>query len=251
MSHTNWLPVPPHRFDAQTSLGSTAERDPCAAIRDAPVDRPFVVAQLGQSLDGRIAAPSGESRWINHPAALDHVHRLRATVDAVVVGIGTVLADDPLLNVRRVPGRNPARVVIDPTGRLPAQARCLLDDGVPRFIVRTTDAPAPKGVEIVRLSGERSALAPGAIVTALFNLGLKRLLIEGGAHTVSRFIDAEAVDRLHLLVGLMILGCGKIGIELSPIAKLSEARRPRTHVHLLEGGDVLFDCDLRGGDRGS
>ena len=250
MSHMKLLPVPPNGFDARPCLKSPPEGDPCAAIRDAPADRPFVVAQLGQSLDGRIAAPSGESRWINHPEALDHVHRLRATVDAVVVGIGTVLADDPLLSVRRVPGRSPARVVIDPTGRLPARARCLSDDGVPRFVVRATDAPAPNGVEVVRLRCEPSRLDPKAIVSALFNLGLKRLLIEGGAHTVSRFIDAEAVDRLHLLVGPMILGCGKIGIELSPIAKLSEARRPRMRVHLLEGGDVLFDCDLRGCDRG-
>ena len=75
-------------------------------IRDCPAGRSFVVAQLGQSLDGRIALPSGESRWINNDAALDHLHRLRAVVDAVVVGIGTALADDPMLNVRRVAGRN-------------------------------------------------------------------------------------------------------------------------------------------------
>jgi diaminohydroxyphosphoribosylaminopyrimidine deaminase/5-amino-6-(5-phosphoribosylamino)uracil reductase len=250
MSYKNLLPVPPSRSNAHTPCRTGPEDDPCAAIRDAPADRPFVVAQLGQSLDGRIATPSGESRWINRQAALDHVHRLRAAVDGVVVGIGTVLADDPLLNVRRVAGRNPARVVIDPMGRLPAQARCLSEDGVQRFVVRATDAPAPDGVEVVRLSCERRTLAPGAIVTALFDLGLRRLLIEGGAHTVSRFIDAEAVDRLHVLVAPMILGCGKMGLELSPIAKLSEARRPRTRVHLLEDGDVLFDCDLRAGHRG-
>ena len=251
MSYTNLLPVLPNRSEAHTPCTTLPEHDPCAVIRDAPADRPFVVAQLGQSLDGRISTPAGESRWINRAAALDHVHRLRAAVDAVVVGIGTILADDPLLNVRRVAGRNPARVVIDPMGRLPAQARCLSADGVQRFVIRATDAPAPEGVEVVRLSCERTTLAPRAIVAALFDLGLRRLLIEGGAHTVSRFIDAEAVDRLHVLVAPMILGCGKMGLELTPIARLSEARRPRTRVHLLEDGDVLFDCDLRGGDRGA
>jgi riboflavin-specific deaminase-like protein len=209
-----------------------------------------VVAQLGQSLDGRIATPSGESRWINSQAALDHLHRLRAAVDAVVVGIGTVLADDPRLNVRRVPGRNPARVVIDPMGRLPEHARCLADDGAQRFVVRVADALAPQGVEVVRLGGDGRILAPGAIVAALFERGLRRLLIEGGARTVSRFIDAGAIDRLHILVSPMILGCGKLSLELAPIAKLSEARRPCTRVHLLDDGDVLFDCDLRDGAKG-
>ena len=87
-----------------------------STVRDAPPDRPFVVAQLGQSLDGRIATVSGDSRGINGSDALDHLHALRASVDAVVVGVGTVIADDPQLTVRRVSGRHPARVVIDPAG---------------------------------------------------------------------------------------------------------------------------------------
>jgi diaminohydroxyphosphoribosylaminopyrimidine deaminase / 5-amino-6-(5-phosphoribosylamino)uracil reductase len=100
---------------------------PYATITSAPADRPFVVAQLGQSLDGRIATPTGESRWINRHAALTHVHQVRATVDAVMVGIGTVAADDPILNVRHVEGRNPARVVIDPSGRMSHKARSAAD----------------------------------------------------------------------------------------------------------------------------
>ena len=102
-------------------------RDPFEAIDAAPGDRPFVVAQLGQSLDGRIATPTGASRDINGTCALDHLHRLRAHVDAVIVGVGTVIADNPMLTVRRVPGRNPTRVFIDPHGRLP-------DDGAMRSL---------------------------------------------------------------------------------------------------------------------
>ncbi len=227
-------------------ITTSANTDPCSAILDAPADRPFVVAQLGQSLDGRIATPTGESRWINRGAALDHLHRLRASVDAVVVGIGTVVADDPLLNVRRVEGRHPARVVIDPTGRLPLDSKCLLDDGVRRIVVRNDDAAGvPPGIEVIRLSGVGQPMSPRAIVDALFALGFKRLLIEGGAWTVSSFIDAGVVDRLHVLVAPMILGSGKTGLELRPIASLSEARRPVTNVHVLADGDILFDCDLR------
>lgn len=237
----NFKPIPP-------SDGSDAA---IAAIVNASPDRPFVVAQLGQSLDGRIATPTGESRWINRDAALDHVHRLRAAVDAVVVGIGTALADDPILNVRRVPGRHPARVVIDPNRRLPGTARCLsADDGAPRIVVRSCDTPAENGVEAIRVEGERLAcgrtnMPPRAIVDALFKRGFRKLLIEGGATTVSAFIDAGVVDRLHVLVAPVILGSGKTGLSLAPIERLSEAYRPETDVYVLSDGDVLFDCKLK------
>jgi diaminohydroxyphosphoribosylaminopyrimidine deaminase / 5-amino-6-(5-phosphoribosylamino)uracil reductase len=219
---------------------------PIARILSAPRDRPFVVAQLGQSLDGRIAIESGESRWINKQAALAHVHRVRAAVDAVVVGVGTVAADDPLLNVRHVPGRNPARVIIDPNGRLPKSARCLLgDDGCRRIVVRGAEAPLPKGVEELRLPCEGGRLDPTAIVQGLFRLGLGSMLIEGGAHTVSAFLAARALDRLHVLVAPVILGSGKPGLQLPPIARLADALRPPAEVHVLDDGDVLFDCDVR------
>ena len=222
--------------------------DDCyAAIHDADPALPFVVAQLGQSLDGRIATPTGESRWINRDAALDHVHRLRAEVDAVVVGVGTVVADDPLLNVRRCAGRNPARVVIDPSGRMPAGAKCMAGaDGARRLVIGRPDGRSlPDGVELVSMPGNGEPMSPRAIVDALHARGLRRLLIEGGAWTVSAFIDAGAVDRLHVLVAPMILGSGKTGLALKPIARLSEARRPAAQVIVLADGDVLFDCDLR------
>lgn len=222
-------------------------RNPYAPVLAAPRDRPFVVAQLGQSLDGRIATPTGESRWINQPSALDHVHRLRATVDGVVVGVGTVVADDPLLNVRRVAGRHPMRIVIDPSGRCPATAKVFNDDGIRRIVVRGQEAKGelPDGVEVIRIAAHGRTLAPDEIVTALFHAGVKTMLVEGGAWTVSQFIDAGVVDRLHVMVAPVILGSGKTGLELRPIARLAEAQRPVTDVHVMPDGDVLFDCDLR------
>jgi riboflavin-specific deaminase-like protein len=226
------------------------EHDPIRPIQASDPARPFVVAQLGQSLDGRIALPSGESRWINRDAALDHVHRLRAAVDAVVVGIGTVLADDPLLNVRRVAGRNPARVVIDPSGRLPPNPRCLDGtDGARRLIVRRKGrgGRAPNGVEVAEIAADAGPLSPKAIVAALHQVGLRTLLIEGGATTVSAFVGDKAVDRLHVLVAPVLLGSGKTGLSLAPLARLAEAPRPPTRIHVLADGDVLFDCDLSAG----
>jgi riboflavin-specific deaminase-like protein len=227
--------------------------DAIARITSAPGDRPFVVAQLGQSLDGRIATLSGESRWINKPAALVHVHRIRAAVDAVLVGVGTVVADDPLLNVRHVAGRNPARVVLDPRGRMPATAKLLAEDGARRLVVRAVGctAPVPPGVEVLEVAADATGqLDPNVVVRVLFAAGLRSLLVEGGAGTVSGFVDAGAVDRLHVLVAPVILGSGKPGLTLRPIDRLSEALRPSADVHVLVDGDVLFDCDMRGIDGG-
>lgn len=219
-----------------------------APILAASADRPFVVAQLGQSLDGRIATISGESRWINREQALVHLHRLRASVDAVVVGVGTVAADDPLLNVRRVPGRNPARVVLDPNGRMPATAKLLAADGARRIVVRRQGAQPghtlPAGVEVLPLPAREGRMAPAEIVAALFEAGLRRLLIEGGAGTISAFIDAGAIHRLHVLVAPVIIGSGKSGLELAPRPNLADALRPPATVHVFADGDVLFDCDL-------
>lgn len=216
-----------------------------ADIRAAPPDRPFVVAQLGQSLDGRIATLSGHSRWINGAAALDHLHGLRAAVDAVVVGVGTVVADDPQLTVRRVTGRHPARVVIDPGARAPGTSRCFWDDGVARYCVVATERIVPVGVWPIVVPREGDAIPPEEIVAALFARGMRRILIEGGAETISRFIDARMVDRLHVLLAPVILGSGHNGLNLKPIATMAEAMRPAARVHVFGDGNVLFDCDLR------
>jgi diaminohydroxyphosphoribosylaminopyrimidine deaminase / 5-amino-6-(5-phosphoribosylamino)uracil reductase len=216
--------------------------DPFPAIRPK---QPFVVAQMGQSLDGRIATITGHSRYINRPQALDHLHRLRAHVDAVVVGIGTVLSDDPALTVRRVTGKNPARVIIDPSGRIPENARCLRSDGSACYIVRAAAGAAVRGAEIIVAEAVDGTLSPLSIVAELHARGMGRILVEGGSRTISCFIEARAIDRLHVLVAPLIIGSGRAGLELPPIASLDQALRPVSRVHLFADGDVLFDCDLR------
>ncbi len=213
-------------------------------FQQTPPDRPFVVAQLGQSLDGRIATISGESRWINGGPALDHLHQIRAHVDAVVVGAGTIVADNPSLNVRRVPGKNPARIAIDPNGRLVEGTKWLTEDGAPKHLISCQDRPL-KGADLIVLPRAMDGtISPHAIVKALFELGYRRILIEGGARTISNFMDAGCVDRLHLLVAPVIIGSGKTGLDLRPEPRLDLALRPPTTVHHLGNGEVLFDCDL-------
>ncbi len=211
---------------------------------DADPNRPFIVAQIGQSLDGRVATISGESRDISGAAGLDHLHRLRAHVDAVIIGTGTIIADDPQLTVRRTKGNSQARVVIDSSGRLGSLGKWLACDGARRILITTAPAAVPSGVETIQLAAKNGKIEPKAIVEALFARGLSRLLIEGGPRTLAGFIDAGCIDRLHVLVAPVIIGSGRSGFELSPVPELKLARRPRTKVYFLGGGDVLFDCDL-------
>ena len=209
---------------------------------------PSIFAQVGQSLDGRIATPSGDATAISGPDGLSHLHRCRALADAVVVGVRTALADDPRLTVRLVRGRNPARVVIDPRGRLPDDARPLADDGTRRIVIQACDRPRVPGVEVVRLPAEDGWIRPAAIAAALAARGLNRVLVEGGGVTIGRFLDAGLLFRLHVAIAPLIIGAGPSGLRTSPVARLADALRPETHVYGLES-DVVFDCDLGSASR--
>jgi riboflavin-specific deaminase-like protein len=208
----------------------------------------MVVGQLGQSLDGRIATRTGHSQYINGPVALAHLHRIRALVDAVLVGAGTACADLPQLTVRNVDGPDPTPVIVDPRGRVPATGPLFETDGrvgrVLHLVAPGADPdPAPDHVERVRVELANGSFAPAAIISALEQRGLRRLLVEGGADTISRFIDAGKLDRLHLLVAPLVIGSGRNGLELKAIDRLDEARRPRIHSFTL-GDELLVDVDL-------
>ncbi len=214
-------------------------------LRKGSVDDLVVVAQCGQSIDARIATHTGHSHYINGAAGLTHLHQLRSLVDAVVVGVGTAIADDPQLTVRRVAGPSPVRVVIDPNGRLPAGARLLAADGARRIVVTKNDTPgtwAPD-VEIARVAAPDGRMAPELVLAALAERGLWRVLIEGGAETVSRFLAAGALDRLHVMIAPIIMGSGQASLTLPPIARVEQAIRAPIRAHML-GDEVLLDCDL-------
>jgi diaminohydroxyphosphoribosylaminopyrimidine deaminase / 5-amino-6-(5-phosphoribosylamino)uracil reductase len=214
-------------------------------LRKGTVDDLVIVGQIGQSLDGRIATESGHSKYINGPAGLAHLHRLRALVDAVVVGVGTAVADDPQLTVRRVSGPQPARIVIDPKGRLGGGARMFADNGARRLLITAqgTHCAPPSGVEVVALPMVDGEIAPPAILAALAGRGMRRVLIEGGANTVARFLAAGCLDRLHVMVAPIVLGAGAPGLIVPPIERADQALRMPIRVHQI-GDDVLFDCDL-------
>ena len=230
--------------------------DPRLAVIDlylpicgATPSRPITVGHLGQSLDGFIATHAGESHWITGEQNILHMHRLRALCDAVVVGAGTVAADDPQLTTRLVAGPNPLRVVIDPGRRLGADHRVFTDAAVEtlyvcaRSLTRAGERHFGHAV-IVGVEGSEDAIDAAELIRLLRGRGCARVFVEGGGVTVSMFLGANLLDRLQMTIAPVLIGDGRPAIRLVPCAALGDCPRPRYRVFRM-GGDVLFDFDLR------
>jgi riboflavin-specific deaminase-like protein len=218
-------------------------------IASATSKRPLTVGHLGQSLDGFIATHSGESQFVTGEENILHLHRMRALCDAVIVGAGTVAADDPQLTTRRVPGRSPLRVVLDPSRRLGDQYKVFTDDSADTLYVCTTDLVRPGETHVGQATISAVGDSPdgmdaAAVLQLLWKRGCYRVFVEGGGVTVSMFLQADLVDRLQVAIAPLIIGNGRPAIRLPPRSALSECRRPRYRVFRM-GGDVFFDCDLR------
>jgi riboflavin-specific deaminase-like protein len=215
---------------------------PIAAV---PRARPFAIAHLAQSLDGRIATLAGASRWLSGEADLMHTHRMRALADAVLVGAGTVVHDDPQLTVRRCSGDHPVRVVIDAERRLERRHRVFSDGAAPTLLLAAADRVRPGErlgeAEIVAVPRANGGLAPQEIRRVLGERGLAFLFVEGGGVTISRFLAAGALDRLQLTLAPVLLGSGRPSLILPEIADPSHGLRPRIRRAAL-GDDLMFEC---------
>ena len=213
---------------------TTGPEDPAEWLQAWP--EACVVGQVGQSLDGRIATPTGHSHYINGFASRRFLHQLRAQVDAVVIGVGTALADQPQLTVRHAPGPHPARVILDPNARINLDNPALKDDGVEVVVMvgERASMPAwPTHLKVVRLPLSDRSFEPQAVLDVLNARGMKRVLVEGGATTLSRFISAQCLDRLYCMIAPLIIGSGPTGIDLPPIDRLDAAiRAPMKGVNL-------------------
>ena len=203
------------RHDAALEL---VEDFACLATRQ----RPLVTLKAALTLDGRMATRSGDSKWITGEAARRHGHRLRDQSDAILVGVGTVLADDPRLDVRLTEGTDPIRVILDTHLRTPTGARVIIHESKrPTWIIHGPSAPparraalARSGVELIEVPSPTDRIDLGEALRELGRREIMRLLVEGGARTHGAFLDAGLVDRAEVFIAPSILG----DVEAPPLA---------------------------------
>ncbi|MDH5740179.1 MAG: bifunctional diaminohydroxyphosphoribosylaminopyrimidine deaminase/5-amino-6-(5-phosphoribosylamino)uracil reductase RibD, partial [Nitrospira sp.] len=182
--------------------------------------RPYVTLKAGMTLDGQLATASGESRWITGESSRREVHQLRGSVDAVLIGVGTVLADDPSLTARTGPRfeqltlRQPFRIIVDSRLRTPFKAQVLAQQDQAKTIMATTTAAPParrsvlqkKGVEILTLPARQGRVSLRALLTQLGRRGIMSLLVEGGGEINAALLKAKLVNHVRLYMAPLLLG---------------------------------------------
>jgi len=241
---------------ADGELAARARRLNQPFRKHARTGRPWVVLKSAMSLDGKVATGTGDSKWISSQASRELAHRWRGECDAVAVGIGTVLADDPRLNAR-VPGvhRQPRRVVFDSEARLPPGSTLAASAGEqPLTVVVSRGAPRTAvgalesaGIDLLVATG---ANQPGRVRSALDQLGAQdvtSILLEGGPRLAGAFLDAGEIDELRLFVAPVLVGSrtARAPLEGDGVDAISEAQRALTLEHETSGGDLLVTARLR------
>ncbi|HTU78712.1 MAG TPA: bifunctional diaminohydroxyphosphoribosylaminopyrimidine deaminase/5-amino-6-(5-phosphoribosylamino)uracil reductase RibD [Solirubrobacteraceae bacterium] len=228
--------------------------------KHARVGRPWVLFKSAMTLDGKVATRSGDSQWISGDDSREMAHRWRASVDAVVVGIGTALADDPQLTARPAgtpaePGAQPRRVVFDSLARLPAASQLVgaaaevpLTIVVSRAAARSdTDALEAAGAQVLVATGENEPARVRSGLDQLGAMGVASVLLEGGPHLAGAFLDAGEIDELRLFLAPLLLGgsAARDPLEGEGVERISEALRALSFDCESVGGDLLISARLR------
>lgn len=217
---------------------------------DAPADRPYVVLTYAQTLDGKIATVTGDSTRLGGQEEHSIAHALRAACDAVMIGLGTVLRDDPQMIVRIVPGRSPLRVVLDSTLRMPSTARILHGD--PVTVVFTTDRAAESDRERLGALGVGIRVVPAgpagvdlpAALGVLRELGVRTLLVEGGARVITSLLGGRLVDRLVVDTSAKIIGTGVEAVGDLGIARMTQGVSLHNRCMHVTPDDVITAWDI-------
>jgi GTP cyclohydrolase II len=214
--------------------------------------RPSVTVHYAQTIDGRLATRTGNSQWISGQESMVLAHALRASHAAVLVGAGTVAADDPRLTARLVEGPSPIRIVLDSTLRLSPRARVVTDDTAPTILATTDRAPADRRRDFARGNVEVLVLPStadgrvdlGSLLDELGARGLATLLVEGGAGVITAMIRERRVSRLVVSIAPLVLGTGIEAIGDLDIMRLRDALSFRRASFSQLGADVIFEGEL-------
>jgi diaminohydroxyphosphoribosylaminopyrimidine deaminase/5-amino-6-(5-phosphoribosylamino)uracil reductase len=228
--------------------------------KHARVGRPWVLFKSAMTLDGKVATRTGDSKWISGEDSRELAHRWRASVDAVVVGIGTALADDPQLTARpdgllAELGEQPRRVVFDSTARLPPSSQLVAAAAeIPLTVVVSraaahadTDALEAAGVQVLLATGENEPARVRSGLDQLGALGVSSVLLEGGPHLAGAFLDAGEIDEIRLFLAPLLLGgsAARDPLEGEGVERISEALRALTFDCESVGEDLLISARLR------
>lgn len=215
---------------------------------------PFITLKYAQTIDGRIATATGHSRWISSPASLRYAHRLRSTHDAILVGTGTVLLDDPELTVRLVKGRSPLRIVLDSGLRIPLSSRVLQNQDQARTMIVTTEKAAQDkfkslsdmGIEILCINTTKSGeINLSELFPTLGQKGVSSVLIEGGSSVITSILKERLADKLLVIIAPKIIGKGIEGVGDLGITLMDQAITLSPIKFRKLGADFLLEAKIK------
>ena len=199
-------------------------------------NKKLVIAQIGQSIDGRIALNNGNSHYINNPKSIIYLHCLRSISDAIIVGSNTIKKDDPLLTTRKIKGTNPKRIIIDGSLSLNNKYKIFNDGNENIIFTKSNKNIRLNNSTIIRLKEKNFTKN---FITQIKKLKYKNILVEGGSKTISELINNKYIDILQFMIAPMLIGSGVNSLNLKEISNLNKAIRPKHNFNELENEIIV------------
>ena len=199
-------------------------------------NKKLVIAQIGQSIDGRIALNNGNSHYINNPKSIIYLHCLRSISDAIIVGSNTIKKDDPLLTTRKIKGTNPKRIIIDGSLSLNNKYKIFNDGNENIIFTKSNKNIRLNNSTIIRLKEKNFTKD---LITQIKKLKYKNILVEGGSKTISELINNKYIDILQFMIAPILIGSGINSLNLKEISNLNKAIRPKHNFNELENEIIV------------